>query len=204
MSQAGIISVSGNGGSGSPVLSVTTQSGTATPITNQILIDAFDSTENNDNGVITRGGVNAGDPPGSGAANEVTVYLTNRIQGQVTSEDDSGDVLISFPLDTSDNLNYTFDFSVSAVSILPGPITVGGSWKLFTGAITDSDSTTATLLGVDSSVNFKSGTDVGGQTMVDTDVDALIVGSALTLLVTGMSSTDVEWYAVGYYTQIGN
>lgn len=66
---------------------VNTQDGNAVPLANVLLFNAYDSTENNDNGVTTKGGTAAGSPPdtGGGAVNEMDVYLTNRATGTVTT-----------------------------------------------------------------------------------------------------------------------
>lgn len=75
-----------------------TQDGTAVPLANTLIIDAFDSSEDGDNGLTTKGGVSAGDPPGGGATNEVSIYLTNRKTGQATTSDDTPTTIISLSL----------------------------------------------------------------------------------------------------------
>jgi hypothetical protein len=49
-----------------------------------LIVNADDSTENNDNGIITKGGV-----VGTGTSNEVDIILTNRITGTATTTDDA-------------------------------------------------------------------------------------------------------------------
>ncbi len=78
--------------------SFTTQSGSAVPLANVLIIDSFDSAENNDNGTTTKGGVAAGDPPGTGASNEVSVYLTNRISATVNTTDGTTTPVITLDL----------------------------------------------------------------------------------------------------------
>ena len=56
--------------------SYVTQDGTAVPANNILIVNAFDSTEDNSNGLITKGGV-----VGTGTANEVDIVITNRLQG---------------------------------------------------------------------------------------------------------------------------
>lgn len=74
--------------------SYTTQSGTAVPAANVLIINAIDSTENNDNGIISKGGV-----VGTGTANEVDVVLTNRAYGSgTTTSAPSTATLITFPI----------------------------------------------------------------------------------------------------------
>lgn len=62
-----------------------TQNGTAVPISNVLIVDGFDSIENNDNGIITKGGV-----VGTGTQNEVDVVITNRIVITATTSDGGG------------------------------------------------------------------------------------------------------------------
>lgn len=62
-----------------------TQNGTAVPIANVLIVDGFDSIENNNNGIITKGGV-----VGTGTQNEIDVVLTNRISVSTTTSDGAG------------------------------------------------------------------------------------------------------------------
>lgn len=98
MSQAGIISTTS--GPVPPVVptSFETQDGTAVPSLNILIVDAFDSVENNDNGVTTKGGVAAGDPPGTGLSNELDIYLTNRQTGTVSTVDNTLTTIQTFNL----------------------------------------------------------------------------------------------------------
>lgn len=64
-----------SGGPIPPIIatSYVTQDGTAVPAANILIVNGFDSSEDNSNGIITKGGV-----VGTGTANEVDVVLTNR------------------------------------------------------------------------------------------------------------------------------
>lgn len=197
MSQAGIIAVAGGGGGGAPIQTIGTQDGTAVPVGNEIVISAYDSDENNINGIVTKGGVADGDPPGTGALNSVGIYLTNRLQGQITTTDNTGDILLVLDTPTSDNNTYTFDISVSAIAIVDG-VTEGAAFKVFGGVVTDATAGTGTVIGVDVNANFKT---LG---LVGIDVQIVDPGEQTILLVTGLPVDPVEWFAVGYYTQIGS
>lgn len=89
---------SSGGGGGGSVTQVNTQSGNATPSAGILLLNAYDTTENNDNGIETKGGTAGGDPPGTGATNETDVYLTNRQTGTVTTVGAVSSTIITFPL----------------------------------------------------------------------------------------------------------
>jgi hypothetical protein len=57
-----------------------TQNGTAVPAANILLVNGSESTENNNNGIISKGGV-----AGTGTANEVDLVLTNRANVSATT-----------------------------------------------------------------------------------------------------------------------
>lgn len=85
MSQAGIINISDSTIPSDVPTTFTTQNGSAVPAAHILLVKAYDSIENNDNGIVTKGGIAAGDPPGTGATNELDIYLTNRTTGTATT-----------------------------------------------------------------------------------------------------------------------
>lgn len=97
-----------------------TQNGNAVPLANILLIDAFDSSENDVDGITTKGGAAAGDPPGSGTANEVSIYLTNRITGTATTTDSiTPQTLSSFSLGAIPG-TYLFNTKVVVYNITDG------------------------------------------------------------------------------------
>src|SRR5688572_5305867 len=73
--------------------SFVTQDGTAVPAANILIVNGIDSNENNDNGIISKGGV-----VGTGTSNEVDIVLTNRATGQVTTTDATPTTIITFPM----------------------------------------------------------------------------------------------------------
>jgi hypothetical protein len=96
MSQFFVNSSSGGGGSG--VTEIDTQSGNATPSSGVIILNAYDTTENNVFGIETKGNTNGGNPPGTGASNETDVYLTNRFHGSATTTDATQTTISTCPM----------------------------------------------------------------------------------------------------------
>jgi len=84
-----------------------TQDGTAVPAANILIVNGIDSTENNDNGIITKGGV-----VGTGTSNELDVVITNRATGATTTTGAATSTAITLPLGATPGV-YTFDIRVS-------------------------------------------------------------------------------------------
>ena len=78
--------------------SFVTQDGIAVPALNILIVNAYDTSQNNDNGIETKGGVAGGNPPGTGATNETDIYLTNRVTGAVTTADATLTTIITLPM----------------------------------------------------------------------------------------------------------
>lgn len=68
-----------------------TQNGTAVPSANILIVNGVDSTENNANGIIAKGGV-----AGTGTVNDVDIVLTNRITGTVETVGATSQNVITF------------------------------------------------------------------------------------------------------------
>lgn len=175
-----------------PVVPTTFQEqiGNAIPDTNVLIVDAFDSTENNNNGIITRGGAAAGDPPGTGVGNEVSIYITNRTQDIVTTADATLTTITTFtPVATG---NYAFDFYVSAFNTTGN---LGAAYRVFVGFSFVGG--VATKLNLeDKIVNEQAG-------MAGCNVTAASGGATFLLQVTGIAATTINWNAVGTYVFVG-
>ncbi len=119
-----------------------TQDGTAVPSANVLIIDAFESTENNINGITSKGGAAAGNPPGSGLTNEVSLYFTNRITGTATTTDGTTPVnVFIFPLGATPG-TYVFTSKLTVFNI-----TDGKSAGYASQAVVRTDGATGVLLG---------------------------------------------------------
>jgi hypothetical protein len=105
MSQAGIINMAGGGGGGSPIQTVTGDSGGPVPPTaNNINLKGGSSTVNNANGITVVG--NAG-------TSTETFTLTNRASGSVTTTGAASANVITLPLGATPGV-YAFDIVVAA------------------------------------------------------------------------------------------
>ena len=101
-----------------------TQNGTAVPALNILIIDGFDSNENNDNGIITKGGV-----VGTGTANEVDVILTNRQTAVLTTNNATPTTLLNFPLSATPGVYY-ISGDIVAFDVTD---TAGAAYSFFSG-----------------------------------------------------------------------
>jgi len=168
-----------------------TQDGTAVPALNILIIDAFDSSENNDNGITVKGGVDAGNPPGTGLSNEVSIYLTNRVTGTVTTTDATPTTLISFPLGGSPGTILAWgDITVYSPTLL------SGSSYTFEGAAF-TDGVTATEIAVENKNVFEPAA------MTAADFNIGVVGNNAVIEVVGIAGQTLNWSALFNYRYQG-
>lgn len=174
-------------GSLPPVVPVqfNTQNGNAVPAGNILIVNGFDSTENNDNGIITKGGV-----VGTGTANEVDVVLTNRLQGtSQTVGTGTGDIITFIPLAIG---TYAIEYRVAAYNTTS---LLGAGYNLF-GAIRY-DGVNSNICDPTDEINNEEGT------MSGSDVGVIVSGSNIILRATGYAGQTINWSAVAMYTFIG-
>lgn len=189
MSQAGIVNQAS--GPVPPVVptSFVTQDGTAVPAANILIVNGFDSREDNNNGIITKGGV-----AGTGTANEVDVVITNRMQGTTNTIGAATSPIITFTPAVIGT--YTIEIRIAAYN---KTASIGAGYSIygtarFNGAI-------SVLCGTpDKVVNEEGDMSSANATMTVSGADILINGVGYQLL--GVDQ-DINWSAVALYTFIG-
>ncbi len=176
-----------SGGPIPPVIptSFVTQNGTAVPAANILIVNANDSTENNNNGIITKGGV-----VGTGTSNEVDVIITNRVQGSTTTIGATTSTIISFTPTVIGT--YAFEFRISAYNTTS---LLGGGASLF-GAIRF-DGVNSNICDLFDEINNDEGS------MSNTDLSVSSSGASMLLQATGYAAQTINWAAVGLYTFVG-
>lgn len=164
--------------------SYVTQNGTAVPLSNVLIINGIDSTENNDNGIITKGGVG-----GTGTSNEVDVVLTNRILGTLTTNNATPTTITSFSLGATPAV-FTFDIQIACFNITD----VNGDGYFISGSAR-TDGTTATLCGTpDKIVN---------EEVVDTaDANMVVSGNTIIVQATGIAAKTHRWKTLITYVEV--
>lgn len=175
---------------GNIVTQVNTQDGNAVPTANILLLNAYDTTQNNDNGIETKGGVNGGDPPGTGSTNETDVYLTNRTTGTVTTTDDTLTTIITFPLG---GVSGTFYFygnvqAFNASNPASGAYSYSGGFR--------TNGLTATELGTELHDEFED------PILVNSDIFITASGNNVLLQVQGIPATSINWNALMEYRRV--
>lgn len=173
------------GSSPSVPTSFVTQDGTAVPAANVLIVNGNDSTQNNANGIITKGGV-----AGTGTANEMDVIITNRIQGTVSTTGAVTSAIITFPLTVVGS--YAFECRISAYNTTSS---LGAGYSIFGTA--RFDGVNANLVGTpDKIVNEEGAMSSANATMTVSGANILINGE-------GYALQTINWSAVGLYTFVG-
>lgn len=169
-----------------------TQDGSAVPLANVLIIDGFDSSENNANGITTKGGIAGGNPPGTGAANEVDIYLTNRLQGEGSTIGAVTADVITFALGATPGC-FKFHFEVTAFESTT-PAGLGYSIE----ASARTDGATATIISTPDADE-----DEDAVLENDADWDIVASGNNVILRVTGVVGLNINWGSVGSYVYRG-
>jgi hypothetical protein len=166
--------------------SFVTQDGTAVPLANVLLIDGLDSSENNDNGIISKGGV-----VGTGTSNEVDIVLTNRITGTATTTDNvTPQTLSSFSLGLTP-ATFLLEIRIVAYNVtdsLSAGYTSTSTIRTTGAAGTEIDAAP----GIISEEGAMSGVIVQNQ----------IVGNTVEIEVTGLAGKTINWKALTTYIEV--
>lgn len=165
--------------------SFVTQDGTAVPAANILIVNGFDSTENNANGIITKGGV-----VGTGTANEVDVIITNRLQGTGSTVGAVTTDVVTFPLGATPSTYVVEANFVAFEATTPA----GSGYSLF-GTIRTTG-IAASLVGTPDKINNEN------TVLIPANADIIASGNNLILRVTGVAGLTVNWSCVGYYVRV--
>jgi len=162
-----------------------TQNGTGVPAANILIVNGNDSTENNVNGIITKGGV-----VGTGTANEVDVVITNRIQGSTSTVGAATSTIFSFSPAVVGT--YAFEIRIAAYNTTS---LLGSGASLF-GAIRY-DGANVNICDLFDEINNDEGA------MSGTDLAVTAVAGTMNLQAKGYLAQTINWSAVGLYTFVG-
>lgn len=174
----------------SVVEEVDTQDGNAVPAAHVLLFNAYDSSENNDNGIVTKGSTASGDPPGTGASNEMDVYLTNRTTGTVTTADATLTTIITFSLGATPGTYHIYGDVQAFNSSTPA----GGAYSYSGGYRTDG--ATATELGIELHDEFED------PALVTSEIFITPAGNNVLVQVQGVAATSINWSALLEYRRV--
>lgn len=167
--------------------SFTTQNGTAVPAANILIINGFDSIENNDNGIISKGGV-----VGTGTSNEVDIVLTNRLQGTGNT---TGVGVTTVDLITFSLLLIPATFVIDAnICAFNASTPAGAGYSIFGTARTTGGA--ASLVGTPDKINNEDAVMTGAA------VDYVVSGNNLIIRGTGVNGLSINWSAVATYVMV--
>ncbi len=163
-----------------------TQNGNATTINNVITINGFDSTEDNSNGIITKGGV-----AGTGTINEIDVVITNRLQASGSTVGAVTTPIATMALSATPG-NYAFEFYASGFEAT-GPS--GTAYNIL--ACIRTTGVVATLVGT-SDETFVEDAALGAS-----DLQVTVSANSVIVNAIGIAGLTIDWNVVGIYTFIG-
>lgn len=151
-------------------------SSTATPVANNLNVFSNDTNVNNDNGIQTRA-----------SGDTLTIQLTNRVTGTVTTTDATPTSLISLSLGATPG-TYLVQGDLTAYNLTD---TAGSSYTFVGSAITDG--VTATEIGVENKNVFEQAA------MITADFNIGVTGNTAFLEVIGIAGKTIHWDALFTY-----
>ena len=185
MSQAGQINSASGPVPPTVPTSFVTQDGTAVPAANILLVDGFDSIENNDNGIITKGGV-----VGTGTSNEVDVILTNRISVTATTSDGGGQTQTVTLMTPSNSTAQTFTALITGFDSVNN-IAIGG----------EQIGLARTAAGVVTIIGINDTFDESDAALNTADWNVISGGATTQIQFTGVAGHSIAWRCLFEYTQ---
>ena len=179
MSQAGIINTSSGPVPPAVPTSFVTDDGTAIPALNILNVLGVDSTENNDNGILTRANPNL--------SNNLDVVLSNRITGTVTTIDATPTIISTFPLGATPGV-YTFDVQIAGYDVTD----TAGIGYFIEGSIRTTGAAGVVIGTPDKVINEEAAT-------VTCDANLIVSGNNAIVQVTGIAGKTINWRVLSIY-----
>lgn len=165
-----------------PTSFVTDVNSPSVPIANIENVIGGATSANNNNGIRT---------DGSSGSNTLTIQLTNRISGTITTANATPTTIISFPLGATPGV-YTFTGDITAYDLTD---TAGASYGIVSGIRTTGAA--AIEIGSQFDTNFEE------LAMINADVDVTVSGNNVIFQVTGIAATNIDWDALFNYRFVG-
>ena len=168
-----------------------TDNGNAVPVANILLVHGLDSSENNPNGLIIKGGT-----PATPNTNEVDVVITNRLHNAatVTTVGATTATIISATAVVGPNSVGTYVYEVR-VAAFNTTLNIGAGYQLF-GAVRF-DGANFTNCDPPDKVENQEGS------MNQSDATISATGATISVTGTGYVGSTINWSAVATYTFIG-
>lgn len=154
-----------------------TDNGIAVPLSNVLIVLGKSSSENDVDGIITKGGV-----AGTGTQNEIDVVLTNRITGTVQTVGLTTNTVISF---TPPNTEGGYSLTITVVGYISSD-KVSSSWDIY-GTVT------ADGLGGFTTEGTPVRNMIGNATFDVNEVTVSIGGGSILVIATGLTAKTIRW-----------
>lgn len=165
--------------------SIETDDGTASALSNVLIVNGIDSDINVDNGIIVIGGI-----VGTGTQNKIDVVLTNRVTGTVTTTDATPTTIVSFTLGSSPGV-YLAEGNVLGYNVSDS---AGGAYTYIGAATTDG--VTASEISVENKNIFEQAG------MLNSDITFSVSGNSVDVIVVGIAGKTIHWNCLFTYRTV--